>query len=228
MKQSIPLFAALLLSLFVTACSTTRYSSTDLELEAQVHREIAILPPQISYAGPLPDHLTQAEIRAIDQGESRMYHRALYDALLRKSNSRVKVKVQPVERTLARLHDQQISLHESWRMDPAELAEALGVDAVVKMHVEEVRYMSDAMAFGLNVGQSVVRQAYRHHPYGAPWPAYAPVRSADLRISCAIFSAQQGDLIWQMAVDRSATWHNPAEQVVATVSRKIARNFPYR
>lgn len=228
MKQPLLLITALLTSWLVTACTTVRYSSADMDLEAQIHREIAVLPAEISYAGPLPKNITPEQIRAMDAGESEMYQQALYEALLRQNGRRVKVKVQPVERTRALLHDQGISLHDSWRMDPVTLAERLGVDAVVRMRVEETRYMSDAAAFGLSVGQALAWRAYRHHPYGAPWPLYGEVRSADMRISCGIFSAQGGDLLWQMSLDRSASWQNPTEEVVWTVSRKIARNFPYR
>ena len=217
----------MIILIFTAGCGNTlRYASRDLNTQTASHRQIAILPPVISYTGPIPPDMSKQEQMAIDIGESRMYQNSLYNFLLRKSYKNVRVDMQPIEKTNSLLKNANISLHESWRMDPQVLANILEVDAVIRLQVDESRYMSDLAGLGIDAGRAVFNSIL----WGGPGFLYpAPVtRTADIRSSCSIFDAKDGSLIWKMGVIRSANWSQLPEMVVDDVNRKFARNFPYR
>ncbi|MEZ4827345.1 MAG: hypothetical protein R3C61_13860 [Bacteroidia bacterium] len=206
----------------ITACTSVRYSADTLLEEAGYHREIAILPVEIDYSGPAVSRFSDEDFREIDDRESRFYQESLYNSLLRKANKNVKVSVQPVERTNAVLRANKISIHESWEMDPAELARMLNVDAVVRLHVEESRYLSNAAGFGLELGRAVV-----FGPYNGPLPA-GPIKTADVRVSCSIFDGDSGSLLWKLGIDQDASWNYTPEEIINNLNRRIARKFPYK
>jgi hypothetical protein len=227
MKKPFPLLAFALIAVFASGCGNTlRYASHDIDAQTIHHQQVAIVPPVISYTGPIPHDLSREDQIAIDIGESRMYQNSLYNFLLRKSYNRVQVDMQPIEKTNSLLQDAGINIHESWRMDPQELAEVLGVDAVIRLQVDESRYMSDLTGLGIDAGRAVINTLF-FGPSIYPFPVPA-TRTADIRSSCSIFDAKDGSLVWKMGVIRSTNWSRLPEMVVDDVNRKFARNFPYR
>lgn len=227
MKNPLHLLAFTLLVIFSAGCGNTlRYASRDIDTKTIRHQQVAIVPPVITYTGPMPKDLSREDQIAIDIGESRMYQNSLYNFLLRKSYKNVRVDMQPIERTNTLLKEADINLHESWRMDPQELAQILGVDAVIRLQVDESRYMSDLTGLGIDAGRAVVNTIF-FGPSVYPFPIPA-TRTADIRSSCSIFDAKDGSLIWKMGVIRSTNWSRLPEMVVDDVNRKFARNFPYR
>lgn len=206
----------------MSACSTVRYAATDLESEALSHQEIAVLPVEINYSGPIPKRMSREQLIAIDNNESLLYQNSLYHQLLRKSHKYPTIDLQPIERTNAILQAQNISPIEAWSIDPQELAQMLGVDAVVRATVDESRYLSDGAAIGIDIARSVLFE-------GGLWGAgFGDTKTADIRASYAIFDAVNGRMLWKMAVIREADWNDRPEEVVNSVNRKIARNFPYQ
>jgi hypothetical protein len=153
----------------------------------------------------------------MDIGESRLYTRSLYHALLNRADRNVQVHIQPLERTQALLDARGINLHESWQMDPQALANLLGVDAVVRMQVDETRFLSDKAAAGIEIARW-----FWAGPYGP-----GPVRTAEVRASVSLFSANDGQMLWKYGLVRDANWQTPPEEVVDGINRRIARNFPY-
>jgi hypothetical protein len=227
MKKTLHALAFSLIVVISTGCGNTlRYASRDIDARTIGHQQVAIVPPVISYTGPIPGDLSKEDQIAIDVGESRMYQNSLYNFLLRKSYKNVRVDMQPIEKTNSLLRDAGINTHESWRMQPQELAEVLGVDAVIRLQVDESRYMSDMAGLGIDAGRAVINSIF-FGPSVYPFPV--PVtRTADIRSSCSIFDARDGSLIWKMGVIRSTNWSRLPEMVVDDVNRKFARNFPYR
>ncbi len=227
MKNTLTILTLLTVAIFAAGCGNTlRYSSQDVKAKAHQHQTVAIVPAIITYTGPVPQELTREDKIAIDIGESRMYQNSLYNFLLRKSNTRVRVNIQPIERTNNLLRDADINIHESWAMDATELAQVLGVDAVIQLRVDESRYMSDLTGLGIDAGRGVLRSIFYGPGNLGPYP-YPITRTADMRSSCSVFDAD-GSLIWKMGVIRGTNWSRPPEFVVDNINRKFARNFPYR
>lgn len=221
--MNLPYLPLALLLLLGSGCTTLRYSAADMVLEARVHREIALLPVEIHAAEPLDPRSSQA--LTLDTGETESYQHALYEALLRQTGRRVKVGVQPPERSRALLQAHAISLPQSWQLPPDSLAQVLGVDAVVRMQVSEIHSWPDMMTREERVEPSLLLPT----PYPATfWRPFASAQRRSIRISCAIFSAHSGDLLWHMVVDRPTAKHSPQQAAVARASRQIARRFPYR
>ena len=217
----IPLLTLLLVAVFMSACNTVRYAATDLESQALTHQEVAVLPVEINYSGPIPKKLSREQLMDIDTRESLLYQNSLYHQLLRKSHKYPTIDLQPIERTNSMLQAQNISPIEAWSMDPQELAQLLGVDAVVRATVDESRYLSDGTALGIDIARTIL--------FEDSWFAgFGDTKTADVRASYAIFDAATGKMLWKMAVIREADWNDRPEEVVNGVNRKIARNFPYQ
>lgn len=222
-SQTLQLLALALAPILFTSCvSSIHYSANTLLDETSLHHEIAIVPVEINFSGNLSARLTDDDFRQLDIQESHFYQESLYNSLLRKAHKNVKVDIQSIERTNAILKEQKISVHDSWAMDPAELADILKVDAVVKVRIEESRYLSNAAGFGIELGRAVI-----FGPYSGPLPA-GPVKTADVRASCSIFDGDSGDLLWKIGVDQDANWSYTPTEIIESLNRRIARKFPYK
>lgn len=224
-KLRLPILAILIATL--TSCASVKYSADTLLDETSLHHEIAVVPVEINYSGPYVSRLTDDDRRDLDIQESMLFQDALHNALLRKAHKNVKVDVQATEKTNRLLAENGISPIESWSMSPEELAEILHVDAIVRMRVDESRYMSDVAGFGLDLGRSVILERVRNTP-AFPQVAGTRVKTADVRASCSIFDGESGTLLWKLGVDRDANWNYTPDQIVDALNRRIARKFPYK
>ena len=226
MRRAIAPIAAALLA----ACTAVHYESPRLAGRAPDRETIAVLPFEMVFAGRLPADLGPEQIRAIETGESLAFQSALYDQLLDKSSARrshpILVRIQPVETTNRLLDDAGIALRETWEMPAERLAETLGVDAVLKTRVEKTRYMSELASWGTEVGLHVLHEAGEGRIDWLIPPGLT--RTDDIFADSTLVSCEDGDLLWKVAVHRATDWRRPANDVVAGITRKLAKKFPYR
>ncbi len=222
--------AALIAAAVLGGCTTVHYESPRLAGRAPDRETIAVLPFEMVFAGKLPADLAPEEVRAIEAGESLAFQSALYDQLLDRSSARrsnpILVRIQPVETTNRLLDEAEIALREAWEMPPARLAETLGVDAVLKTRVEKTRYMSELASWGTEVGLHVLHEASEGRIDWLIPPGLT--RTDDIYADSTLVSCDDGDLLWKVAVHRATDWRRPSNDVVAGITRKLAKKFPYR
>lgn len=218
-----------LLALTAASCTSVKYRSPKLAAAAVTHQRVAILPFEVVLTGKLPAGLTVERAAEIEEWESMAFQQALHDALLNQSDGRrdpIRIEFQPVSRTNGILAQNGISIRDSWVMSPEALARVLGVDAVIRTRVTKARYLSDGASFGIDLGTRVLNEATEGRLGGIlPWGL---ARTHDIHADGTLFDGADGSLLWKVGLQRSADWACPADQVILGVTRKLAKEFPYR
>jgi hypothetical protein len=225
MKRATMLFAVLL-----GACTAVHYESPQLAARASDRETVAVLPFEMVFAGKVPANLRPEEILAIEEGESLAFQYALYDRLLDRSSVTRKrpilVQIQPVETTNRLLDESGIELRQVWEMPAEQLADTLGVEAVLKTRVQKTRYMSELASWGTEVGLHVAHEVTDGRIDWLIPPGLT--RTDDIYADSVLVSGEDGDLLWKVAVHRATDWRRPANDVVVGITKKLAKKFPYR
>ena len=220
----------LLTTALLGACTALHYESPRLAGQPTAGETIAVLPFEMVFAGKMPPGLDAEEIRAIETGESLAFQQALYDQLLDRSSATrdrpILVRIQPVETTNRLLEEAGIAPQEAWEMPAEALARTLGVSAVLETRVEKTRYMSELASWGTEVGLHVLHEASDGRVHWLIPPGLT--RTDDIYADSNLVSGEDGDLLWKVAVHRATDWRRPANDVVAGITRKLAKKFPYR
>lgn len=204
--------------------STERFASRTLAQETRVHQEIALIPVQIQYDGPLPAFLEKEGLDKWEQRESQILTEDLYKAFLDRNHQNVMVLVQSPARTRALLGKAGIEWNQLDSVNKRELAKALGVDAIVQTKVSEHRYYEERFPAGrwmesakISDRTSPLREVLRGH-----------LKTADLQLTCDLIEGETGKSIWGYRMDRTATWDKGSEEIIEAFQHKVARKLPYK
>jgi hypothetical protein len=227
MKRKLIAFS--LLAVATTSCTAVKYRSPQFGARVVTHEQVAVLPFEMILTGKLPAGLTQGRVAEIEEQESLAFQAALYDALLDQSGKRkrpVRIELQPVSKTNRILEENGISVRESWTMTPEDLADVLGVQAVVRTRIRKARYLSDGASLGIDLGTRVLDEVTEGTltdllPFGL-------ARTYDIFADGSLFDGADGNLLWKVGVERQSDWACPANDVIVGVTRKLAKEFPYR
>ncbi|MCP4200982.1 MAG: hypothetical protein GY769_03520 [bacterium] len=219
----------LLSAVSFTACTAVNYTSPSFPEVALDHQEVAVLPVEMVFTGKAPKGLAAEDILLIEEGESLAFQASLYNYLLNRSSPHrrrpVWISIQPIETTNQLLREEGLAIRDTWALPADELAEVLEVDAVVRTRVRKTRYLSDLASFGIAVGVHVVLEALdEDHAWLLPWGP----RTYDIYAEGQLVTADEGTLLWKVAVNRETDWSQPANDVVRGITRKLAKKFPYR
>jgi hypothetical protein len=220
-----PKFTLAVVGILLTLTSCHRYyTSSSFEQKTAKHKKIAVLPPQIVMTGQPSKKVSPEMIVVMEEKESKMFQESLYNNILRqasKGNKVMDVTVQPFTNTLALLEQNNISIRDSWTKDDTELAELLGVDAVVRSSIQKDRYMSDEASLGITVAKNIIFTAIKT-------PVIMPVnnKTSDIHATCTIVS--KGETLWNDYYKEESNWNNPANEIIEGITAKFARHFPYR
>lgn len=219
--------SAIFLALLTTSCNRA-YLVNDFEATTFKHKEIAVLPFEVIFTGKKPERLSFDELEAILEVESEIFQNNYYNQILRSStrNSRqaLGVNVQAHSTTAGILEENGITARNSWKMKPAELAEILGVDAVVRGRVEQNRLMSDAASFGIDLGTQILTSMG-----GLPVNiGNGVINNKRIRAAYQLVNAEDERLLWSTSYICEADWTRSADEVVENINRRSANRFPYR
>ncbi|MCB0635576.1 MAG: hypothetical protein KDC54_03110 [Lewinella sp.] len=219
---AIPFFFALLLS----GCSREIYKTAGYDAYAPSHHVIAVLPVKTITTGRIPEEWTDEVIKEIEENESQAFQIALFDEISERSGVRaneVGVTLQHYSETNALLGRAGIGIRESWDMPPTELADALGVDAVVRAVVRKDMFLTDMESFGLDMARTALAIFTE-----APWWMIPGPKTSDVYVSSAIIDGGSGTVIWNTEKVKSTDWNKTHPQIVRDLARVMARRFPYR
>lgn len=226
----LPLLSApLLLLVVLNACTTVDYTSPRFAEAAIDHRQIAVLPVEMMFSGRAPKDLTADDILRIEEVESLAFQATLYHYLLDRSSENrrrpIWVSIQPIDVTNRVLTEEGLAIRDTWAMPAEDVAERLGVDAVVRTRVHKTRYLSDLASFGIDLGIHVLLDALDEDHI---WPLPLGPTTYEIHAEGELLAADDGALLWKVAVDRETNWTQPGNDVVRGVTRKLAKKFPYR
>lgn len=205
------------------------YSVTDFEEATETHDEIAILPFEVIIDNRSNERLSSSETRVIEEHESEIFQKILYDKLERstKQGKRpFKVKIQHPNKTLKILKENNIDIRDSWFKDPVELAELLAVDAVICVKVEKLKYFSDAKSFGMDVGVVILNALTIFLGVNAALGAES--RNKEIFSVYELVDGKEGFVLWSTNYNSFGGWHLNFDNVVSRIQRHSSRNFPYR
>ncbi len=210
---------------FLTQCNRDYYLTSGYDAYAPTHETVAVLPSKTVTNGRIPAEWTEAMILEIEENESQALQIALFDEISERSGIRsgeVRVHLQHYSETNALLAEAGISIRESWNRSPTELAEMLGVDAIVRTTVQKEIYLTELESFGLDLASSMIAI------FNGPFWVVPNSKTSDVLLSAAVIDGGSSVVIWNTEKIRSTDWNRPHSEIVRGLARVMARRFPYR
>jgi len=225
MKKNLPFFIVIAF-LFLLSCSHKYYTSSTFEQKTRNHKLVAILPAEMIFTGKQPNNLAPGDIAKIEESESKNFQQALCNSILRYADSRkyfTSVSFQDVLITQKLLEENNITIKDSWKKDDKELAQLLGVDAVVRMRIQKQRYMSDLASYGVTLGRQIIYNTGITSRIPVP---YVPNKTNDIYASCNIVSDNQ--TLWNDNYKSASDYNTRADLVIENITDNFGRHFPYK
>ena len=224
-KNLLPGFIVIFI-LFLFSCSNKYYTAGNFEEKTEKHKVVAILPAEVTLSGKLPKNLTPEAIAQSEERESIDFQYALMNSILNHANTKkyiTTVNFQDVNTTQKILEQNNISIRESWKKDDEELANILGVDAVIRMNIRKQRYMSDEASYGVGVAKQVIYST----KIGSKVPVPGSVgKTYDIYATCNLLSDNQ--TLWNDNYKRSTDYDVQPNVIVEWITNDFGENFPYK
>lgn len=212
--------------LFLFSCSNKYYTADNFSEKTEDHKVVAILPAEVIFSGKQPKNLTPEAIANAEERESIDFQYALMNSILNHANTKkyyTTVNFQDVNTTQKILEKNNISVRDSWKKDDEELANLLGVDAVIRMNIRKQRYMSDEASYGVGVAKQVIYKT----GIGSKVPVPGSVgKTFDIYATCNLLSDNQ--TLWNDNYKRSTDYEVQPNVVVEWITNDFGENFPYK
>jgi hypothetical protein len=203
----VALFAAV-----VSSCGPTIYKADQFSAEAPKHKLVAILPTNIEITLRPNEMKKTTPEQLAKNAESTGY--AMQDKmygwfLKRQDKFHYSVKFQDVMETNSQLNKAGILYADLRTKSRKELAQLLGVDAVISSTVRMDKPMSEgaAMAVGLAFG------------------VWGNTNKAITTIN--IHEGSTGNLMWKYQYDAEGSVGSSTDNLVDALMRNASKNFPY-
>jgi hypothetical protein len=127
-----------------------------------------------------------------------------------------------MQQSNAKLTELGFDIYTIEKYQPQELAKALGVDAVIAPAMEKFRYRSDEASFAIEAAGVLLSAASK----GAVGLPYGVSSTNDVKANCALISAKDGSMLWNVARIGKANWSYPVNNVMDDLHRRMARKTP--
>ncbi|MEL6989585.1 MAG: hypothetical protein AAGK97_17380 [Bacteroidota bacterium] len=225
MKTKFNIYLSLVaLVLLMSSCARQAYESSALNELNSPRKTIAVLPYEVVFEGRKPKNITDEEIEAMAIGDSELFQSSLYRHILDRVRRKKKfnLRVQNFNDTNALLEKAGISTKDSWTMPSAELANILGVDAVIKSSVYTQRYISDGASLAIRAGRTAIDLLTR-----GPVPGASLERTADVYVSTSIVDATDETVLWSSSGRCPTDFNLRPEQAVDRINRTVTRRFRF-
>jgi hypothetical protein len=226
MKKHLLIYTTIVFTLILFSCSNKYYTASNFSEKTENHKVVAILPAEVTFTGKQPKNLSPEDIAQAEEKESIDFQWALMNSILDHANTRkyiTTVNFQDIHKTQKLLEENNISVRDSWKKDDEELAELLGVDAVIRMNIRKQRYMSDEASYGVGVAKQI---AYKTG-IGSKVPVPNSVgKTYDIYATCNLISDNQ--TLWNDNYKRSTDYEVQPNVVVEWITNSFGENFPYK
>ncbi|WP_181309001.1 hypothetical protein [Rufibacter sp. XAAS-G3-1] len=203
------------------SCNPSRniYTSPAFQAAARHHQTIAILPfdVQVGLRPVQMRRLTPEQLYGLELRHGRAVQSAFQVHFLKKINKNAeKVAVQDVNVTNSILKEHDIQPEEIQSYPPTQLAQMLGVDAVLVGSLTTNKPVSTAVA----VAMTVYTFLYMPYVSGA-----GPTNTGNTFLK--IYDGASGDLLWSYDNVLSRGLGSDTHHIVRAITRKAARQLPY-
>ncbi len=223
MKKFFFLFSILLV---LSSCAKPYFQSSTFKSTTRDHQTIAILPVKMVFTGSPWMKGSEKEMAELEEAESEAFQISFMNQLLEHSSKKaLKVNLQSVATTNKILRE-SMTLRESWDKDPAELAEILGVDAVVRNQIEKKQYFDDLTSYGIQLGVKAISLITK---------SLLPLiggkdlhKSGDIYIRSSLMDGADGAVLWTISQTKETDYSNASSEVIDNLNQQVAKYFPYR
>ena len=191
--------------LIMSSCASVYYSP-DAKQVSNNHQKIAIVPPTVSIAAR--KKVDAEALKEQQKTESLNFQKEMYSWFLRrKGQNGMRVNILDVETTNAKLTKAGYFVENT--MTPSEIADLLGVDAIMTSNYSLSKPISEgaAVALGLLVGV---------------WGA-----TNEATVTLEIHDKGTENMIWNYNHTLSGSVETSSANVVNALMRKASRQMPY-
>ena len=196
----------------------TAYTSPTCATITPQHRLLAVMPFAVQFqlrpaeverlGGPM-------QLASVEQHEGLLVQRAVREYLqTQQAKKGLSYVVQDPELTNAMLREHGITEAQLGTVPPQQLAQWLGVDAVLTGSFGTDKPLSDGAALALGAGLSMVTGV---GVYGA--------NTASLKVF--LWNAPTGELLWQFTRDTSRGLNAGTRRQILFMMQSAKRRFPY-
>jgi len=197
---------------YLTHAQTHLYENPDFDRLTASHEMIAILPfkASVTLRPKQMKDITPEQLNKMEESEGLSIQSAMYSWFLKRDKrQKLKVNVQDPTTTNALLRRNNITPEYIADYTPDELAEILGVDAVIMGTFETNKPMSEgaSLALGMLVG------------------FYGSTNKAIINLS--IYNAEQGELLVNYNKAVSGSFGSSTEDLINILMRKASRRISY-
>ncbi|WP_339717017.1 hypothetical protein [Cyclobacterium amurskyense] len=197
---------------FVAPAQTHFYENPDFDQLTAGHEIIAIVPfsASVNLRPKQMKDISTEQLAKMEESEGLSIQSAMYSWFLkREKQNKLKVKVQDTNTTNALLRRNGIFTENLVDYTPEELAQIIGVDAVIMGTFETTKPMSEgaSLALGVLVGF-----------YGSTNKAI---------VNMSIFNAQQGELLINYNKAVSGSMGSSTDDLINVLMRKASRRISY-
>jgi hypothetical protein len=205
--------AAAALTLSLGGCATHQaYLNPQVASTISAHRRVAVLPFLVSISREnMPKALTSEDLVRMEKEEGLALQRQLHAELLRRAG-RYTVEFQDVSQTNLLLNRAGISQDSLYGRTREELAELLGVDAVISGSIHRFKPMSGGEAYlmGFLCGGMCMGETNR------------------VGVELQLHDRSDGGLLWNYSQTDVGYLFSSPEKMARQLMSNVARRLPYR
>jgi len=214
--------------LILPSCSKDYYQVKSFKEKSRTHQKIAVLPVEMVFSGLQPFDLTDKEVLQQEEAESKAFQISLHNELVRRRETSKKgphIELMRISK-INKIIEEEMSIKESWEIPPEEMAELLGVDAVLRSRVEKKRYFSDLASYGIDVASKLIGLIAKD--IGLFAAGQSMKKSNDIYGRYELVDAKTEEILWSISFQEPANYKNPAEEIINGLNQKAAQRFPYK
>ena len=206
------LLAFFSLALVLAACGPKIYKSAEFDTALARHKTVAILPAEVTtrLRPNEAKRLTPEQLEDINKKTGYDIQDKMYSWFLRRSDRfNYTVSFQDISRTNALLAQAGVTYSNIATKDKAELAQLLGVDAVLQNRSSMDKPMSDGAALAVGI------------VFGA-WGS-----TNNVQTTINIHDGKTGNLLWKYDYTASGSVGSSPNNLVNGLMRNASKKFPY-
>jgi len=236
MKQNLLSFIGLLgLSLLLASCSNRSVLPSYYD-HAPNHKLIAVLPVVIENDLKTDQNTwNQDELASITRSESEDFQDIVYRTILKKVGLRkyeIKISLQSLNVTNRRLEEFGISALDVENKDPVEMANILGVDAVVLVKIHKDILTGEFQNLDGDIlasKEDVFLEDEEEEDFDESMenPIAVP-KKYRVNLISELIDGRDGSLLWHFSKGKSPDMDYQLDKSVEDLSRSMVRKFPYK
>ena len=209
--------------LMLFSCAPNTFIANNFEREFPKNGTVAILPYQVTFNGKMPKNMSEEQRLKQDREQRTAFQQSLSNYLVGKLR-REAIQIISIQQSNAKLSELGFDIYKMEQYQPQVLAKALGVDAIIIPSVETYRYYTDDETMGIAVAEAISEVVL----FAANVPRFFRRNCTinDVKASCSMVSAKNGNLLWNVGRTGAANWNYPVNNVMDDLHRRMARKLP--